>query len=407
VLPGSRAVVFNVEGTGDSASRRIDLARLDTSERRTLVTGGSSARYVNGLLVYGQAGTLVAARFDLARLVVTAPAVPVLDDVRMDIRSTGNVFADLSPTGTLVYVPGFVRPGERSLVWLDRHGAATPVTAETRPFRGARLSPDGWSLAVTIQDTGSSLWLFDLRRSSWHRLTFTGDVDSPAWTPDGRRIVYSSNAEGPPAIYAVPADGSAPPTRLSPPSTLLIDMPSVSPDGRVALVGVQDARSDDIYALSLDARRALEPFVNTAASETSPAFSPSGQLVAYTSNESGRREVYVRRVAGGGRRWVVSTGGGATPRWRRDERELFYLDGPRLMAVPVDPGGELTIGAPRLLFEEPALAWSNADIARYDVTPDGQRFVTVQPESKEIAPLQIVVVPGFGDELQARLTRVR
>ena len=145
----------------------------------------------------------------------------------------------------------------------------------------------------------------------------------------------------------------------------------------------------------------------TAANEASPVFSPSGRFVAYTSNDSGRREVYVRAFAPGGRKWTVSTGGGTTPRWRQDERELFYLEGARLMAVEIDPDPALTVGTPRMLFEESALAWSSADLTRYDVTADGQRFLTVKPEAREEAPLQLVVVPRFGDEMKSRLTRER
>ncbi len=404
LLPGGQAALFNVEkATGREEDRTIDVVSLDTGERRTLVRAASYPRYVDGYLVYGQGGTLFAAPLDAGRLELTGPGIAILEDVRMDLRSTGRVFVDITPAGSLAYVPGFPRPGERSLMWIDRQGHSVPVTPEKQAFKGVRLSPDGQSLAVTIQEATDNLWIFDLRRTAWNRLTSEGDARTLAWTPDGQRVVFSSSKTGQPSLYWVSADGSGQPERLTPPTDALIDMPSIAPDGRTALVAVQNSRGDDIYSLSLEGPRTLEPFMATAAEEASPAISPSGRLVAYTSTESGRREVYVRPFGKQGRKWTVSTGGGSAPKWRRDERELFYLEGNRLMAAAVEGGAALTVGTPRVLFEESALSWSHADLFRYDVTADGQRFLIVKPEAREEAPLQIVVAPRFGEELQARL----
>ena len=181
---------------------------------------------------------------------------------------------------------------------------------------------------------------------------------------------------------------------------LLIDMPDVLPDGRRALVAVQDANGDDIFELSLDGRGTLEPVVTGPGGEASPAMSPSGRYLAYSSNESGRREVFIRETQGTGRKWTVSVAGGSTPRWRADERELFYIEGTKMMVVPLDADAMLVAGRPQPLFDEPALGWSGADLSRYDVTPDGQRFLVVQPEPREVAPFSIVVAPRFGHELR-------
>ena len=407
MLPGSRAVVFNAEPADEAAaaSRRIDLLDLTTGERRILVRGGTYARYSAGRILYGQAGSLYAAPFDLARLTLTGAATPVLDDVRMDLVSTGRVFVDLAPTGALAYVPGFPRPGVRRLAWRDRTGRATLVTPETRAYRGARLSPDERSLAVTMQDVGvTTLWLFDLGRKTWTRLTSEGEATTPAWTPDGRRVLFSAGLGGSPGIHAVPADGSARPAPLSAASTRLIDMPEVLPGGFEALVAVQDANGDDIFRLSLTDGTAT-PVITGAGSQVSPTRSPSGRFIAYSSNESGRREIFVRSMTGEPRKWTVSVAGGAVPRWRQDERELFYVEGTRLMAVPIEVGTTLAFGTPRALFDEPGLASSAVDLSRYDVTADGQRFLVVQPEAWEVAPLSIVVAPRFGQELTMRLPR--
>ena len=401
MLPGSRGVVFNVEAEGDVAgARSLAVADLATGTRTTLASEGSYARYVDGTLLYGHAGSLYAVPFDASRLVTTGAARPVVDDVRMDLPNTGRVFADAAASGALVYVPGFPRPGNRRLLWVDRLGRTTPVSAELRPFSGARLSPDGRSLAVTIQDGSvTSLWMHDLTRATWNRLTGGGQASTPAWTPDGRHIVFSAEQNGR-GILMVPADGSATPLLVKDLTGLLIDMPDVLPDGRRALVAVQDANGDDIFELSLDGRGTLEPVVTGPGGEASPAMSPSGRYLAYSSNESGRREVFIRETQGTGRKWTVSVAGGSTPRWRADERELFYVEGTKMMVVPLDADAMLVAGRPQPLFDEPALGWSGADLSRYDVTPDGQRFLVVQPEPREVAPFSIVVAPRFGHELR-------
>ena len=405
MLPGSRGVVFNVETAGGGpGARSIDALDLVSGARTTLVKGGTNARYLDGALLYGQAGSLYALPFDASRLTVTGAPQPVVDDVRMDLPSTGRMFAEAAVSGALAYVPGFPRPGQRRFVWLNRSGQATPVTDQTRAFRGGRLSPDGRSLAVTMQDSGATtLWLYDLSRKTWNRLTSEGQAETPAWTPDSRHILFSADLRNGRGIHRVAADGSQAPTAVKTDQSLLIDMPQVLPGGSAALVAVQDANGDDLYRLSLDGRGTLEPVVVGLGSQASPAMSPSGRFLAYSSNESGRREVFIRSTAGDGRKWTVSVAGGSTPRWRADERELFYVEGTRLMAVPIELGATLTAGRPQALFDEPGLAWSDADLSRYDVTPDGQRFLVVQPEAWEVAPLSIIVAPRFGQELKARL----
>ncbi len=403
VLPGSRGVVFNVETAGGSAgSRSLDLLDVVTATRTRLVTAGSYARYVDGALLYGQAGSLYALPFDSARLQVTGSARPVVDDVRMDLVNTGRVFADASASGVLVYVPGFPRPGHRRLLWVNRLGKTTPVTPDVRPYRGVRLSPDGQNLAVTIQEGAvTTLWTHDLRRQTWNRLTSGGQTSTPAWTPDGRRIVFSAEQNGRGILMAA-ADGSDTPVVMKVDARLLIDMPDVLPGGARALVAVQDATGDDIYELSLDGQGTLTKVIAGPGGDASPAMSPSGRYLAYSSNESGRREVFIRAMQGSGRKWTVSVAGGSAPRWRADERELFYLEGSKMMAVPIEAGTTLTAGRPQVLFDEPGLAWSGVDLTRYDVTPDGQRFLVVQPEPWEIAPFALVVAPRFGQELASR-----
>jgi Tol biopolymer transport system component/predicted Ser/Thr protein kinase len=408
-LPGGRAVIFGALPAGhrDEQSATIELLHLDTGVRRTLARGGIYPRYVDGHVLYASGRRIVAAPFDARSLELTGPSVPVLDDVRMDLSPARRVLIDVSASGALAYVPSAAGLAERELVWLDRRGVATPAVNEKRAYTGAQLSPDGRSLAVLIEGTPIvSLWNVSLERRTWSRLTFDQDAFTPAWMPDGARIVYSSDGQR--ATYSVAADGGGPPVRLTPESSTAGDMPAIAPDGRLALIAVQSGQGDDIASLTLDGQQRMAAFQADAGNEASPAFSPDGKYVAYSSTASGRRDVYIRTFAAPVRKWLVSVDGGGTPRWRRDGRELFFLAGARMMAVSVTAtAAGLTIGTPTMLFEDAALVWNGADAHRYDVSADGQRFLVARPDPREVRPLQLLVSPQFAHELRARLAARR
>jgi Tol biopolymer transport system component/predicted Ser/Thr protein kinase len=404
ILPGGRAVIFATVPAGRrDEDATIDLVRLDSGDRRTLVRGGLYPRYVDRHLLYASDGRIVAAPFDLSALATTGPAVAVLNDVRIDLRPDPRVLLDVSTSGALAYVSGSPSVAERELVWLDRHGVSTAVVNEKRPYRGAQLSPDGRSLAVLIDSPPvTSLWTYSLERRTWNRLTFDQDVSTPAWTPDSARLVYS--ADGLRRTYIVAADGGQTPVRLMPQSDTAGDMPAIAPNGRLALIAIQNSGGDDIISLTLDGKDVVAPFQADAGNEASPAFSPDGTYVAYSSTTTGRREVYIRTFAHPVRKWPVSVDGGITPRWSRNGRELFFLAGARVMSVPVTAtSAGLTVGTPGTLFEEPALTWNGTDAHRYDVSADGQRFLAIRPDPREVRPLQIVVIPQFVAELRNRL----
>jgi Tol biopolymer transport system component len=403
LLPGSKGALFSVQDpSGREEKRTIEAISLQGGERHTLLRGGSYPLYVDGYLLYGQSGSLLAAPFDPRRLELTGPARPVLENVRMDPKNTGRVYADASASGAVVYVPGYPKASERSLVWVDRRGRTEPVTSQKRAFLEAQLSPDGQRVALTIQGATDSLWLYDLRSDAWTRLTFNGDASTPAWTPDGKRLLFSSNQNGPQGIFAIPADGSGKPEQLVLRPELAINAPSVAPDGRRALVQAQDPVSHSLYSLALDGSGRFERLTDPHGVNSGPAISPSGRFVAYGTDESGREEIHVGSLASPGRRWRVSARGGTAPVWRRDERELFYVEGRRLMAAPVSPGPDLGIGTPVGLFDLDIMQSSSA-FNVYDARPDGQSFIVVQPEASEVAPLEIVVVPDFVENMKAGL----
>ena len=397
LLPGGRAALLSVMSTsGREAERSIDAVSLATGERHRLVAGGSRPVYADGYLFYGRAGELLAAPFDPERLALLGEARPVLTDVRMDPKQTGRVDFDVTPEGTLVYVPGFPRAEERSLVFMDRQGRATPVTSTKRAFFFPALSPDGGRVAVGIAGVDDNLWVLDLSSDTLERVTFEGDMGVVRWSPDGRRLLFSSNVKGARGLFTVNADGSGKPEQLFLHPEWWVN--SLAPHPAGVLFNVQKADGHDLLLLREGGGDA-EPFLTTTANEQQPTFSRDGQHIAYVSDESGRYQVYLRPFPGPGRKRQVSVIDGIDPRWRSDGKELFFFEGVRLMAVAVEPGPEPRLSKPVPLFEVSPEVLALG----YDVMPDGQRFVMMKPGAAADAPLQLVVVPGFLEEMKARL----
>jgi Tol biopolymer transport system component len=235
------------------------------------------------------------------------------------------------------------------------------------------------------------------------RFTFEGNVNlSALWTPDGRRIAFQSDKEGPQNVYWQRADNSGGLERLT--TSDYTSVPSsCSPDGQLlAFVQIDPATGFDIWVLRLTDRKA-QPFLRTPYNETSPRFSPDGRWLAYISNESGRYEVYVQPYPGPGGKWQISTEGGSEPTWNPNGRELFYRSGDKMMAVDIAMHPGLTVGKPHVLFSGPYEA-TPATFSNYDVTPDGQRFLMLKPaDTGESAPTQINVVLNWFEELKRRV----
>ena len=233
ILPGGHAVLFTITAQSQPVENaQIAVLDLKTGQRKTLIRGGSDARYVDtGHLVYAAAGTLRAVRFDLGRLEVTSDPVPLVEKVMMDPNGEANVA--LSATGTLVYVPGGAGASAlRSLVWVNRQGSEEPIKAPARAYTVPRLSPDGTRVALEIRDQENDIWIWDLKREALSRLTVDPGNDVwPVWTPDGQRIVFGSNRAGGVNLYARAADSTGTDLRLTTsPNTQAPD--SFSPDGR-------------------------------------------------------------------------------------------------------------------------------------------------------------------------------
>ena len=409
LLPGGRAVLFTILSASGAAQNAIAVLNLQTGQQKVLVPGGSYPRYVpTGHIVYGVEGTLRAVAFDPGRLEVRGSPVPVLQGVVT--KPSGAASFAVAQDGSLVYIArGIQSAVERTLVWVDREGREESLKAPLRAYTSLRISPDGTRLALEVRDQANDIWIWDLGRATLTRLTVDAGFDgAPVWTPDGRRIVFSSdrgvatNAN----LYWQAADGTGAVERLMESESLSPAVASAfSPDGTRLLFTQPSpggATGLDIHILPLAGERRATTLVQTTFEEGNAEVSPDGRWVAYESNESGRSEIYVRpfpNVDEG--KWTVSTGGGAQPLWARNGRELFYVAQPaRLMAASIQPGATFAAGDPRLLFEgryaRPGLRGT------YDVAPDGRRFLMLKENESapQTAPPELVVVPNWLEELK-------
>jgi eukaryotic-like serine/threonine-protein kinase len=406
ILPGGKAVLFTI-GTLNSPGyyddARIGVLSLETGQRQILIEGASLARYAaTGHLIYARAGALMAAPFDLGRLRVTGPAIPVLQGVAVD-TTTGAAHFSVSDDGSLVYVPSSAESGRLNLVWVDRSGNVRPLPAPPRAYMHPRVSPDGERVAVGIgpgPGNGNDIWVYDLARNSLTRLTFDEAASRPAWTPDGKRVTFSSEKGGTEGMYWRAADGSTPAEAISrSPDPQFPEFWST--DGQLlAFTQLSQSTRADIWLLPLKGDRKPRPFLRTGANEFSPSFSPDGHWLAYASDESGLEAVYVQPFPGPGGKWQVSTEtGGDNPVWARSGRELFYRSGEKIMVVPVQTRPGFAAGTPRMLFQG-VFADANAPTSDYDVSPDGQRFLMIKSVEPESASTRINVVVHWFDEVR-------
>jgi serine/threonine protein kinase len=406
LLPGNNTVLFTIQTTTQITydDARIALLSLETGKWRTLLAGGSYARYVpSAHIVYAHAGALMAVPFDLARLQVRGSPVPVQQGVVTTVATSGGAEYDVADSGLLAYVPGSTRPPERSLVWVDRQGVSKELPAPVNSYVTPRLSPDGRMLAVQIFNAGAEdLWIYDFSRNTLMRLTFSGGGGSaaPLWTPDGRKVVYRSRV--PTLTFrAKPADGSGAEETLfgkeleDPGATPFCE----SPDGKTLLFGRNVTGAVGIYAISMDGSAKVQPFLQSTFNQSSPRFSPDGHWVVYASNESGREEVYVQPFPGPGGKWMISTEGGNYPMWARSGREIFFRNEDKMMSTPVETQPTFKAGTPRMLFQ----GGSYLGVGNYDVAPDGQHFLMIKEKEAPASYKEVSIVLHWTDEVKRRV----
>jgi Tol biopolymer transport system component len=409
ILPGGRGVLFTITAeTGGLDAAQIAVWDLRTNTQKILLRGGSHAHFAtSGHLVYTAAGTLRAIPFDLNRLETRGTAVPVVPRLVTTPQGAGD-FA-LSTDGTLVYAdaPAGNTGASRTLVWVDRVGHEQPIAAPPRAYVYPRVSPDGTRVAVYSADQEQDIWIWDLPRATLTRLTFEPGIDqNPVWTPDGRRIIFASDRGGGARnLWWQAADGSGAAERLTTSSNLQVPT-GFTPDGTAVVFHENTPTSGpDLLQLALDSSHRVTPLLQTKFDERNGIVSPDGHWLAYESDSSGRLEICVRPFpnAGSGQS-QVSTGGGVTPVWAPNGKELFYLgpDGVLWRAPGEANGATWSARTPAKLLEGRYFAPRGAYVGRtYDVSPDGRRFLMIKAsDPAPTAAPSLVVVQHFDEELK-------
>src|SRR5215472_4085060 len=408
LLPGSKAVLFTIQmatqGSYDDA--HIAVLSLPTGKWRTLIEGGSYARYVrSGHIVYAHAGVLMAVPFDVDRLQITGPAVPAEEGVITTAVTSGSAEYSVADSGLLAYVPGSARPPERALVWVDRRGNAKELPAPVNTYLTPQLSPDGKLLAVQILSGGAQdVWIYEFARNTLTRLSFSEGA-IPVWTSDGRRVIYRRRVPSF-SLLSKLVDGSGSEDKVlgSEFDDASVAPFSVSPDGKSLLFGrYSPTGATEVDVLSLDGSGKIQPFLQSKFNQGSARFSPDGRWVVYASNETGRDEVYVQPFPATGGKWMVSTDGGAYPVWAHSGREIFFRSEDRMMSVSVETQPSFKVGTPQMLFRGGGylgVGGSHLATANYDVAADGQHFLMVKEKDAPASSKEVSIVLNWTDELK-------
>ncbi|MEP6995693.1 MAG: protein kinase, partial [Acidobacteriota bacterium] len=397
-LPDGSNFLYFAFGTDPKVTSGVYVASLESQETtRIASTDGGAICASTGYVLYPSGGRLMGQRFDAKRRRVAGAAFPVMDNISFDSAATAAIAVSASGTGLLACQTGGSTVSR--LLLYDRSGRELQAIGPAGSYWEPTLSPDGRRLAVPRMDPEAlqaSIWTIDLERGHLTRLSSQVSVSStPLWSPDGRRILYSTYPSG--EVYVRDADGAEP-------EKLLFKAPAFAPlddwsrDGRYILYDVIDWRvfHTDVWLRDLKSGES-RPILQARFNQSGARLSPDGRRVAYESEESGVFEIFVKSFPEPGERRQISLGGGRQPRWRGDGKELFYVSPDRkIMAVDILPGTPLEPGAPQALFQTRILPLVEAR-NHFDAALDGQRFV-VNSRGLEDAQLPITIVVNWEPE---------
>jgi len=406
-LPDGRHFVY-LRVSGNPGVNGLYVGSLDAkpSEQssRRLLAADSGAVYAPtpnggaGHLLFVRENALISQPFDAGRMELAGDAVPIAEQIGIGPGAVGT-YVSASATGALAYRSGpALGIGVLRLTWFDRKGKVLNTELDPGTYSMPALSPDGKIVAfnrVESQGLGGNqdLWLYDTTRGTSTRFTFDPAIDlAPVWSQDGTRIAFASDRDAVRNLYLKPTTGAGTeqPLLKSTEAKVPTDW---SRDGRFLLFTSIGAKTgSDIWVLPMSGESKPAPYLQTEFAESDGHFSPDGRFVAYQSNASGANQIYVQpfpNAAGG--KWMVSKDGGILPRWRRDGKELYFIDSSltRIVAVDVTLGPTFQAGIPRVLLSTPVVP------GPFDVSANGQKFVRFTPgpttSNATTAPITVVL----------------
>ncbi|HEV1285240.1 MAG TPA: protein kinase [Bryobacteraceae bacterium] len=385
-LPDGRRFLFCNSSAGGAGTNALYIGLLDSKEGKLLAAGSSGVFVPPAWLLYVRGSTLVAQSFDQGKQSLGDP-IPIADQVAITENFNGGAFS-VSQNGVLAYRRA-LPSAPNVLTWYNRQGKKLATVGEQALYSGPALSPDGKRLAVGRLDPATNtrdIWVLDLVRGVSSRLTFDkADDMNPVWSPDGSRIAFSSDRRGKRDIYWKAATGAGADELLleSGEAKALEDW---SADGKLLLFNLNNT---EMHAVPVIGDRKPYPVLKVPFTQVQGRLSPDGRWIAYASMESGRFDVFVQNFPPSGGKWQISKSGGAEPTWRRDGKELYFLNGTKLNAVEVTASGSsFEAGIPKELFDVETTTGRRNNFVS---TADGQRFLFVTvPKSLDTTPFVVV-----------------
>jgi eukaryotic-like serine/threonine-protein kinase len=411
ILPDGKSMLYSAMAKADDPnSRSIMVHSPKTGEPKELFSG-TGARYLpTGHIVYRlpKTNTLCAIPFDVNRLEVVGESVTLIEGV--------NNFA-VSERGMLVYTLSTnAASNQKILVWVDRQGKEEQLAAEPKNYSYFQISPDGARVALTAtNEEKGEIYIWDLVRHNMMKLTLEDAGGGfPLWTPDSKRIVFASHLKGAFGIYSKAADDTGEIKLLGSLSNQLTIPSSWSADGKTLVIyQINPDSRPDIGILPMEGDKAIKLLLQRKYQEAVPRISPNGRWMAYSSDESGGLEVYVRpfpNVNSG--KWKASTFGGLMQLWSKNGQELLYWADTTMMAVAIEAASTFKLGIPKVLFERPPV-WSNYMQIMgipWDISPDGKRFLmlkslqrTGEAHAANVPRPKINIVLNWLEELKQRV----
>ncbi len=392
LLPGGDVLLYTIKTKFISSfsEAKIAVQRIGSHEKKILVEGGSSARYLgNGQLLYAQGSSLFLVPFDPAKLELTGPPQVVLDSAGMLNEGFGYFTGAVSMNGTFVYADGGPLPTVKNrLTVYDRAGRVVPFLDLEGGYGPFSISRDRKRVATQFYAANDDIWVYDVERQIPSRFTYAGGNNwYPLWTLDGKSVVFSSERGGQANLFIRSADGSAEAKRLAT-SPFRQWARSFGPDGKTLLYEQMNRDGNsDLWTLTIDGSQPPRPVLESRFEDLAGSISPDGRWMAYASTESGKMEVYVRPFPAGDGKWQISTRGGHFPFWTKGGKEIVYLSTEwDVTAVPVDDTGGFHPGRGNILFRLPK------NPLHTEVSPDGERIAVATSGSQvEIGRLNVVL----------------
>lgn len=396
-LPDGKHFLFLVTNS-DRTKSEVYVGSTDGSTRKLLFESDSNAVYSaspdgkGGYLLFARASALLAQVFDLQTLSVSGEPFRVAESVRVNINNRG--YFSVSDNGTLVYDPNTDEDEGRQLTWYDRAGKEIGTVGKAGPVFRFRLSPDEKLLSMSARGNKSvnnDILVTDISRGASSRLaSFPGDTPETVWSPDGKYVVWNERHGGKARLMKKLSSGAGEAEVLIESDVNGMTPSDWSPDGKFILYTSFANRNRDIWVLPLEGDRTPFPYIQTPADDQSAVFSPDGKYVAYRSYESGSNQIYIQTFPASANKWPVSTNGGISPYWARTGRELFYVQGGRLMSVEIKPGDPLTVGVPQPLVDFAAVRSPRND--DYAVSNDGQRLLFISRAAEATSPPIVAIL---------------